>query len=135
GCEEPAPIAKSPGGSARRGSPARRRATSAAQATATTCGTRSARLGGMNPEKPTERDPNQGEGDRVSARRYNEEVREFVAGGKVEPAAREAETYVRFKPEDARRDERKARRGPQTRLSLDELMAKGRTVIDRVRPI
>jgi hypothetical protein len=90
----------------------------------------------MKPDKPTQRDPNQGEGDRLSARRYNDEVRDFVAGGKVEPAAREAQVYVRTQPEDAARDERKARRGPQaTRLSLDELVAKGRSVVERVRPI
>jgi len=90
----------------------------------------------MKPENPTHRDPNQGEGDRISARRYNDEVREFVADGKVEPAAREAQAYVRFKPEEAAKAERVARRGPtSTRISLDQLIAKGRTVVDRVRPI
>ena len=103
---------------------------------ATTYGTRSAHLTGMNPEKPTPHDPNQGEGDRGSARRYNQEVREFVAGGKVEPAGNEAETYVTQQPEDAARAERRAKRGPRsTRTSLDELVAQGRTVVDRVRPI
>ncbi len=99
-------------------------------------GTRSAHLTGMNPEKPTPHDPKQGEGDRSSARRYNQDVREFVAGGKVEPAAHEAETYVTQKPQDAARAERSAKRGPRsTRISLDELVAQGRTVVDRVRPI
>ncbi len=33
---------------------------------------------------------NQGEGDRESAKRYNENTREYVKSGKVEKAAREA---------------------------------------------
>ena len=33
---------------------------------------------------------NQGEGDRMSARRYNRNVEEFVATGEVDPAARDA---------------------------------------------
>lgn len=33
---------------------------------------------------------NQGEGDRASARRYNEKTREFVESGKVDKAARES---------------------------------------------
>lgn len=90
----------------------------------------------MKPEKPTHRDANQGEGDRVSARRYNKEVRAFVAGGKVEPAAREAQAYVAKKPEDAARAERKAKRGPRsTRSSLDELVAQGHMVVGRMRPV
>lgn len=89
----------------------------------------------MNPDKPTQRDANQGEGDRVSARHYNEKLREFVAGGKVEPAAREAGAYVEQKPEDAARAERKAKRGPKTHVSIDEMFAKSRGVVERVRPI
>ena len=89
----------------------------------------------MKPDKPTQRDTNQGEGDRASARHYNEGLRDFVAGGKVEPAAKEAEAYVRQKPQEAARAERTARRGPHTGISLDEMIAKSRTVVDRVRPI
>jgi hypothetical protein len=90
----------------------------------------------MKPEKPTQRDANQGEGDRLSARRYNREVREFVADGQVEPAAREAEAFVAHKPAEAARAERRARRGPQSsRISIDELVAKGQTVVDRMRPV
>lgn len=95
----------------------------------------------MKPEQPTwpgatpGRDPNQGEGDRASARHYNEQVEDFVAQDKVDASAREAERYVEAQPEDAARAERNARRGPQrTRVSLDELIAMGRTMIDRVRP-
>lgn len=85
----------------------------------------------MKPDKPTQ-DENQGEGDRTSARRYARHVREFVATGQVEPAARSADDYVERHPEAAARAEREARRGPRTRVSLDELIAKGRTLVDRV---
>jgi hypothetical protein len=90
----------------------------------------------MKPENTPHRDANQGEGDRVSARHYNEQLREFVEGGKVEPAARDAETFVEQHPAEAERAERQAKRGPAgTRVSLDDLLARGRTVVDRVRPI
>jgi hypothetical protein len=89
----------------------------------------------MKPEKPTQHDANEGEGNRTSARHYNQQLRDFVAGGKVEPAAHAAEAYVRQKPEEAARAERQARRGPRsTGVTLDELVAKSRTVVDRVRP-
>lgn len=88
----------------------------------------------MKPQNP---DANQGEGDKASARRYNRRVREFVAEGKVDEAAHEAEQYVEHEPDDAARAERKAKRGPQhgTRVTADELIAKGLTVFDRVRPV
>jgi predicted component of type VI protein secretion system len=90
----------------------------------------------MKPENPTRRDPNQGEGDRISSRHYNRQVRDFVAGGKVDPAARDAESFVAQHPDEAARAERKAKQGPKSaRLSLDQLIAKGETVIDRVRPM
>lgn len=61
----------------------------------------------MNPKEP-----NQGEGDRVSARRYNRDLRDFISEGRVEPAAREAERFVEAHPADAERAERKAKHGP-----------------------
>ena len=80
--------------------------------------------------------PNQGEGDRISARRYNRSVREFVADGKVEEAARDAAFYVEAEPEDAKRAEKAARKGQhRSRVSVDELVAKGRTAVERIRPI
>jgi hypothetical protein len=87
--------------------------------------------------KPRNPDANQGEGDKVSARRYNRRVREFVAEGKVDEAAHQAEDYVEHEPDDAQRAERKAKRGPKhgTRVTADELIAKGLTVFDRVRPV
>jgi len=82
------------------------------------------------------KDPNQGEGDKLSARHYNRSVREFVAGGKVDEAAHEARLYVERDPADAERAEQQAKRGPKggTRVSVDELVAKGRSIVDRVRP-
>lgn len=94
---------------------------------------------GMKPENQNDNPAgaNQGEGDKVSARHYNRAAREFVADGKVDPAAREAARYVETEPTDAKRAEEAARKGPRggTRVSVDDLVAKGRTVIDRVRPI
>ena len=90
---------------------------------------------GMKPQDDS-KDPNQGEGDRISARRYNEDASGFVAEGKVEPAAREAAQFVEAEPEEAKAAEQRAKRGPHgTKVSVDELVAKGRTVIDRVRPM
>lgn len=91
----------------------------------------------MKPHTPGQngKEPNQGEGDRVSARHYNRDAREFVADGKVEEAAREAKNFVEREPEEAERDERKAKRGPgATRVSVDDLVAKARSVVDRVKP-
>ncbi len=79
---------------------------------------------------------NQGEGDKASARHYNDKVREFVAEGKVDEAARDAKAFVESSPREADRAERKARKGPTgSRVSLEELMAKGRGLVDRVRPM
>ncbi|MBC7977987.1 MAG: hypothetical protein H7138_23645 [Myxococcales bacterium] len=89
----------------------------------------------MKPENTPHRDPNQGEGDKVAARHYNEQLREFVAGDKVEPAAREAKAYVDEHPIEAKRAERQGKRGPASRVSLDELLAKGKSIVDRARPI
>jgi hypothetical protein len=87
--------------------------------------------------KPRNSNRNQGEGDKVSARHYNRKVREYVAEGSVDDAAREAKDFVEHEPRQAQRAEAKAKRGPSqsTRVSLDELVARGRTVVDRVRPI
>jgi hypothetical protein len=83
-----------------------------------------------------DKDPNQGEGDRISARRYDNHVSEFVAEGKVPDAANEARDYVERDPDDAVKAEERAKRGPPgTRVSVDELMAKGHTVIGRIRPV
>ncbi len=85
--------------------------------------------------KPQDKEPNQGEGDKVSARHYNRQAEAFVADGKVDSAARDAAQFVEAEPDEAARAERKAKRGPSsTKVSVDELIAKGRTVIDRVRP-
>jgi len=93
----------------------------------------------MKTDKPPHRngrDPNQGEGDKASARLYNRHASEFVAEGKVDEAARDAARFVEAEPGAAKRAEKVAQRGPQrSRVSVDELVAKGRTVVDRVRPL
>ena len=94
----------------------------------------------MKPQHPSNGlrpDQNQGEGDKLSARRYNRDVREFVASGKVDEAAHDARLYVERNPEEAEEAEARAKRGPRRgpRVSVDELVAKGRTVVDRVRPL
>lgn len=83
----------------------------------------------------TSQDPNQGEGDKASARHYNRDLREFIAEGKVDEAAEEARLYVDRDPDDAERAEARAKRGPRGKgVSVDELIAKGKSVVDRVRP-
>ena len=83
-----------------------------------------------------DKEPHIGEGDRVSARRYDRHVREFIAEGRVPDAADDARTYVDSHPDDAEKSERKAQRGPHSRfVSLDQLVAKGQSMIERVRPI
>jgi hypothetical protein len=84
----------------------------------------------------TSQDPNQGEGDKASARHYNRDLREFIAEGKVDDAAEEARLYVEREPDDAARAEAKAKHGPRRGkgVTVDELIAKGKTVVDRVRP-
>jgi hypothetical protein len=80
------------------------------------------------------KDPMQGEGDRISARAYNRDVREFIREGKVDEAAEDARLYVERDPDDAERAEEKARRGPRAKgISVDELVAKGHTVVERIQ--
>lgn len=89
----------------------------------------------MKPHDPTH-DPNKGE-DEEGARRYHDDVREFMAEGKVEPAADEARIFLEQEPEEAARAERAGKRGPRRgpRVSVDELVAKGKTYVDRARPV
>lgn len=84
-----------------------------------------------------DKDPNQGEGDRVSARRYDRHAREFIEEGKVPDAANEARLFVERDPAEAAAAEEAAKRGPGGghRVSVDELVAKGHSLIDRVRPM
>jgi hypothetical protein len=69
----------------------------------------------MKADKPTP-DGNHGQRDRERDHAAHRYVREFVASDEAEPVARDA------------------RRGPPpTKVPLDELVAKGHTVIDRVQ--
>jgi hypothetical protein len=82
-----------------------------------------------------DKDPNQGEGDRISARRYDRNVREFIDQGKVPDAAADARQYVDREPDQAMKAENMAKRGPGGHQSTVEgLIAKGHSVIDRLRP-
>jgi hypothetical protein len=78
------------------------------------------------------KEPNQGEGDRMSARVYNHHVRDYVAGGQVEPAAKSAESFVDTHPEQSRADERKAKQGPHAHPFID-VVARGKAMIERLR--
>jgi hypothetical protein len=80
-------------------------------------------------------DKNQGEGDRASARRYERDVKSFVAGGKdkVEDAAESAKQYVETHAHEARDAERKASRGPHAWPTFDELIDRGKQMIERMR--
>ena len=85
-------------------------------------------LVGMN------KDPNQGEGDKKSGMRYDKHAEKFVAEGKVEDAAEKARLFVERHPDDARRAEQKAKRGPTTSwAAVDDLVKKGRTLFERLR--
>jgi hypothetical protein len=83
------------------------------------------------------KDPNQGKGDRAAARRYDRNVREFVGEGKVDPAANEARLVVEEEPSKAAAAEVAAKRGPagSRGVSVDELVTKGHSLIERVRPM
>ncbi|MCA1804856.1 MAG: hypothetical protein LC646_05840 [Xanthomonadaceae bacterium] len=59
-----------------------------------------------DPKKHSASNENQGEGDRESAKRYNEATQKFVESGKVDEAARKA---AEQDPEEAKRSERKGR--------------------------
>jgi hypothetical protein len=82
------------------------------------------------------KDDNQGEGDRLSARRYDQHAERFVRDGKVEDAARNARDSVDRDPSAAARAEQAGKRGPGSRhrSTADELVAKGRTLFDHLRP-
>lgn len=84
------------------------------------------------------KEPNQGEGDRGAARRYDQNLREFIDEGKVADAAEDARDYVESDPAEAAAAEQAAKRGPRgklTSVSVDELVAKGHSLIERVRPM
>jgi hypothetical protein len=73
----------------------------------------------------------------MSARRYDRHVREFVEEGKVADAANDAREYVETDPDDADAAERAAKRGPtgSRGVTVDQLVAKGQSLIERVRPV
>lgn len=83
--------------------------------------------------KPTvAKEPNQGEGNRVAAEQYDEDARTFIAEGKVPQAAREARAALDADPAGAAKAERDAKHGPESHLSLEDLVAKGRSAVEKV---
>lgn len=78
---------------------------------------------------------NQGAGDRASARRYERDVKQYVAEGKdkVEDAASSAKKFVEEHAHEARDAERKASRGPHAWPTFDELVSRGKQMLERMR--
>ena len=70
------------------------------------------------------KDPNQGEGDRASARRYDANVEKFVDDGQVPLAATEAKMFVEAEPEAAKAAEDAGKAGPKHHGLLHRLMDK-----------
>lgn len=58
----------------------------------------------------TEKDRNQGEGDREAARRYNERTRKFVDAGRVDQAARDAANMTEEERREAEQAEQIGKR-------------------------
>jgi hypothetical protein len=76
------------------------------------------------------KDPNQGEGDRLAARRYDQHLESFVAQGKPAGAAEDARAWVDAHPNDAAHAERTARRGPHPlRSALTGVLAWFRSLV------
>jgi len=74
-------------------------------------------------------DTNQGEGNREADRQYRNDVREFISKGKVGPAAKDAKDFVEAHPAEAKAAEERAKHGS----TVDELIAKGRSIVERVK--
>ena len=83
------------------------------------------------------KDPNQGEGDRISARRYDKRVRQFIDEGNVPDAADDARLLGERDRDAAAKEEAAGKRGPKSGrfASVDEIVAAGHSVIERVRPM
>lgn len=64
----------------------------------------------------SEKNRNQGEGDRESAKRYNEHTEKFVKSGRVEKAARDA---VNMSDEERRAAEQAEQAGKRRAKELD----------------
>ncbi len=66
----------------------------------------------MSTKQTPDASGNQGEGDKVSARHYNDAATEFAAEGKVPAAAEAAKEFVEAKPGEAASAERAGKQGP-----------------------
>jgi len=78
--------------------------------------------------------PNQGEGDKVSARKYNDKAMAFVGENRVEQAAEQAKDFVEANPAQAKADEETAKAGPSPiRHRIDELVMEGKAMLARAK--
>ena len=85
----------------------------------------------MKPNQP--KDPNQGEGDRVSARSYEQKLKEFMSEGKVDPAARDAARAVDGPEGPALRAAEEAGKAPARTGVVDALKGVGRAFMTGAR--
>lgn len=77
---------------------------------------------------------NQGEGDKASARKYNEKAMQFAGSNKVEQAAKEAKDFVDANPAEARADEEIAKAGPSPiRTRINELVTEGKAMLAKAK--
>ena len=75
---------------------------------------------------------NEGEGNRTADHAYTQGLQSFIASDKVEPAAREAKTFVDENPTQAERDEMAGKAGPKPFIHrLEELATEGKAMFDR----
>jgi hypothetical protein len=84
-------------------------------------------LGDMSEERRKDGE-NQGEGDKESARRYNEHVREFVVYGDVDRAAHDAERAVEGEEAAKLRAAEKIGKAPAHMTRLESVVAIARRV-------
>jgi hypothetical protein len=89
----------------------------------------------MKPHNPT--NGHDGDYGRQGARRYNRHARDFMENeGRVEEAARDAKSWVDREPDAAEAAEMRGKQGPHpVRVSVEELVAKSRSLVDRIKPV
>ncbi len=75
---------------------------------------------------------NEGEGNRTADQAYRQAVQSFIAKDRVEPAAREAKSYVEHNPTQAERDEMAGKAGPRPiRRRIEALASGGKEIVHR----
>jgi hypothetical protein len=82
----------------------------------------------LNRNSKPQHDPNQGEGDKVSAHRYESHLRRFIKSGGVEPAARDAAAAVDSNERADLLEAERRGRAPASITLLDRALGVGRRV-------